>query len=123
MTMSGDNNETTVLTNQACPAIYRTHSLKADSERHSPSQTSQPCSSTSFSSTSLAHDGDSDGPDGPDGGFWAWIVVLGSFMANGIIFGVINCYGVLFEEVQRTYASGESATFLTCKYLTGCDLT
>lgn len=33
-----------------------------------------------------------------DGGSRAWVVMLGSFFCNGILFGVINSYGVLYNE-------------------------
>lgn len=33
-----------------------------------------------------------------DGGSRAWLVMLGSFFCNGILFGVINSYGVLYTE-------------------------
>lgn len=33
-----------------------------------------------------------------DGGSRAWAVMLGSFFCNGILFGVINSYGVLYSE-------------------------
>lgn len=52
----------------------------------------------------------------PDGGIRAWMVMLGSFFCNGILFGVINSYGVLYAEfhdnLQRqnvTDASGKAA--------------
>ena len=52
--------------------------------------------------------------EGPDGGFLAWIIVLGSFLANGIIFGVINCFGVMFESIQIEFANNKpDAKFLT----------
>lgn len=34
----------------------------------------------------------------PDGGSRAWLVMVGSFFCNGILFGVINSYGVLQTE-------------------------
>lgn len=37
----------------------------------------------------------------PDGGSRAWLVMLGSFFCNGIIFGVINSYGVIFKELYE----------------------
>src|SRR5205807_309281 len=40
-----------------------------------------------------------------DSGFWAWIVVLGSFLTNGIIFSIINSYGILFETIQQHFKS------------------
>lgn len=36
----------------------------------------------------------------PDGGTRAWLVLVGSFFCNGILFGVINSYGVLYTEIQ-----------------------
>ena len=52
-----------------------------------------------------------------DGGFWAWIVVLGAFLTNGIIFGVINCFGVIFKQIQDKFSTdGDTSSFLTCKY-------
>ncbi|VEN45309.1 unnamed protein product [Callosobruchus maculatus] len=55
--------------------------------------------------------------EGPaDGGSRAWAVMLGSFFCNGILFGVINSYGVLYKEfvdnLQKnnvTNASGKAA--------------
>ncbi|XP_023012272.1 monocarboxylate transporter 10-like protein kar [Leptinotarsa decemlineata] len=51
-----------------------------------------------------------------DGGSRAWIVMLGSFFCNGILFGVINSYGVIYSELhddlQRrnvTNAAGKAA--------------
>lgn len=52
-----------------------------------------------------------------DGGFWAWIVVLGAFLTNGIIFGVINCFGVIFKQIQENFSTdGDTSSFLTCKF-------
>lgn len=36
----------------------------------------------------------------PDGGSRAWLVMVGSFFCNGIIFGVINSYGVIFKKLN-----------------------
>lgn len=35
----------------------------------------------------------------PDGGTRAWLVMVASFFCNGILFGVINSYGVIYEEL------------------------
>lgn len=55
-----------------------------------------------------------------DGGSRAWAVMLGSFFCNGILFGVINSYGVLYTEfhdnLQRknvTNAAGKAGNFCT----------
>ena len=36
----------------------------------------------------------------PDGGCWAWLVLLGCFLVNGIIFGIINTFGILFVQLK-----------------------
>lgn len=36
-----------------------------------------------------------------DGGARAWLVMLGSFFCNGILFGVINSYGVLYTSIHQ----------------------
>lgn len=54
-----------------------------------------------------------------DGGSRAWVVMLGSFFCNGILFGVVNSYGVLYSEfhdnLQRrnvSNAAGKAGNFL-----------
>lgn len=53
----------------------------------------------------------------PDGGLHAWIIVLASFLTNGIIFGIHNCYGILYvrlkDEMERTGVS--DAATKACK--------
>lgn len=36
-----------------------------------------------------------------DGGLRAWLIVLSSFMCNGLIFGVINSYSLVYVELQK----------------------
>eukprot|EP00092_Neocalanus_flemingeri_P032266 GFUD01035077.1.p1 GENE.GFUD01035077.1~~GFUD01035077.1.p1 ORF type:complete len:470 (+),score=60.91 GFUD01035077.1:250-1659(+) len=36
----------------------------------------------------------------PDGGFWAWLVMGSCFLANGIVFGIINTFGILFVKLK-----------------------
>lgn len=36
----------------------------------------------------------------PDGGFRAYTVIIGSFLTNGILFGVINSYSVIHEVLK-----------------------
>ncbi|XP_046650713.1 monocarboxylate transporter 10-like [Daphnia pulicaria] len=42
----------------------------------------------------------------PDGGLHAWFIVFASFLTNGIIFGIHNCYGIIYlrlrMELERT---------------------
>ena len=56
-------------------------------------------------------------PDVPDGGIHAWIIVVASFLTNGIIFGIHNCYGILYiwlkEELERSGVS--DAATKSCK--------
>lgn len=37
----------------------------------------------------------------PDGGLLAWVVVIASFLTNGIIFGIHNCYGILYVQLKK----------------------
>merc|ERR1712192_309312 len=37
----------------------------------------------------------------PDGGAWAWLVMSACFLVNGIIFGIINTFGILFVELKK----------------------
>ncbi|XP_059619739.1 monocarboxylate transporter 10 isoform X2 [Phlebotomus argentipes] len=37
----------------------------------------------------------------PDGGTRAWLIVISSFFCNGIIFGVINTYSVIYLRLQE----------------------
>jgi len=37
----------------------------------------------------------------PDGGFWAWLVMISCFLVNGIIFGIINTFGILFVQLKK----------------------
>lgn len=36
----------------------------------------------------------------PDGGFRAWVVMICCFLVNGIIFGIINTFGILFVRLK-----------------------
>ena len=52
----------------------------------------------------------------PDGG-WGWVVCFASFWTNGCIFGILNCYGVMFMEVLTEFGrEGQDNNFLACKY-------
>ncbi|XP_059084168.1 monocarboxylate transporter 10-like isoform X2 [Tigriopus californicus] len=45
----------------------------------------------------------------PDGGFWAWLVLIASFLTNGIIFGTINSFGVIFVYLCEQYHDDKAA--------------
>ena len=54
----------------------------------------------------------------PDGGLHAWIIVLASFLTNGIIFGIHNCYGILYLRLKNELEQsgvGDAAT-KACKF-------
>lgn len=36
----------------------------------------------------------------PDGGARAWLVMISAFLCNGILFGVINTYSVIYMKLQ-----------------------
>ncbi|XP_034829296.1 monocarboxylate transporter 10 [Maniola hyperantus] len=37
----------------------------------------------------------------PDGGFRAYTIILGSFLTNGLVFGIINSYSVIYIVLQK----------------------
>jgi hypothetical protein len=53
----------------------------------------------------------------PDGGLHAWFIVFASFLTNGIIFGIHNCYGIIYlrlrMELERTGVA--DAALKACK--------
>lgn len=53
----------------------------------------------------------------PDGGY-GWLVMVAAFFCNGILFGIINTYSVIYLSLQRqltelgdTEASGKAGEF------------
>ncbi|KAL0116712.1 hypothetical protein PUN28_009964 [Cardiocondyla obscurior] len=40
-----------------------------------------------------------DGP--PDGGLRAWMIMIGSFTINGVLFSIINTYSLIYPELQK----------------------
>uniref|UniRef100_A0A0P5MMK7 Monocarboxylate transporter n=1 Tax=Daphnia magna TaxID=35525 RepID=A0A0P5MMK7_9CRUS len=36
----------------------------------------------------------------PDGGLHAWFIVFASFLTNGIVFGIHNCYGIIYLRLK-----------------------
>ncbi|CAH0586917.1 unnamed protein product [Chrysodeixis includens] len=40
-------------------------------------------------------------PKPPDGGLMAWMIVLASFLVNGILFGVINSYSIIYTVFEK----------------------
>ncbi|KAM3958938.1 monocarboxylate transporter 10-like protein kar [Aphomia sociella] len=43
----------------------------------------------------------------PDGGFRAYAVMVGSFLTNGLLFGVMNCYSVIYTELVKLLQAEE----------------
>ncbi|XP_026498623.2 monocarboxylate transporter 10 [Vanessa tameamea] len=39
--------------------------------------------------------------DPPDGGIRAYMIIVGSFLTNGLVFGVINSYSVIYTVLQK----------------------
>lgn len=37
----------------------------------------------------------------PDGGLRAWTILVSAFLCNGIIFGIINTYSVVYLKLQE----------------------
>lgn len=55
----------------------------------------------------------------PDGGFYAFVVMISSFICNGIIFGIINNYSPIFLKLQEKLvaAKDEEATSKAGQYV------
>lgn len=53
----------------------------------------------------------------PDGGFHAYLVMICAFMCNGILFGIINTYSVIYLSLQRQLkdSGDELASSKACK--------
>ncbi|XP_040076114.3 monocarboxylate transporter 10 [Ixodes scapularis] len=49
----------------------------------------------------------------PSDGGWGWLVCLASFWVHGAVFGLINCFGVLYPEIYRLTEDDERASFHT----------
>jgi len=43
----------------------------------------------------------------PDGGTRAWLIMVFSFLCNGVIFGIINSSGVLFAYIKENFQGNE----------------
>jgi hypothetical protein len=54
----------------------------------------------------------------PDGGLHAWFIVFASFLTNGIVFGIHNCYGIIYLRlrVQLEQAGVSEAALKACKF-------
>ncbi|KYN03577.1 PREDICTED: monocarboxylate transporter 10 isoform X1 [Cyphomyrmex costatus] len=45
----------------------------------------------------------------PDGGLRAWMIMIGSFTINGVLFSIINTYSLIYQELQkRLIEAGET---------------
>ncbi|XP_015597633.1 monocarboxylate transporter 10 isoform X2 [Cephus cinctus] len=52
---------------------------------------------------------DREGSEPPDGGVRAWMIMVGSFVINGVLFSVINTYSLIYIELrQRLIDAGET---------------
>ena len=51
--------------------------------------------------------------DPPDGGWKAWLVVVCSFIVNGVVFSIINTFGIIFVKLKENLeeAGVEDAAF------------
>lgn len=52
----------------------------------------------------------------PDGGWRAYTVVFSSFLCNGLIFGFVNTYSVLYVRIRDTFIQSgvENASSKAC---------
>lgn len=53
----------------------------------------------------------------PDGGLHAWFIVFASFLTNGIVFGIHNCYGIIYLRLKThlEQAGVNEAALKACK--------
>ena len=62
------------------------------------------------------NDSPAAGYEPPDGG-WGWVVCLASFWTNGTLFGILNCFGILYKKMLVDFSDGsKEMAFKTCKY-------
>jgi len=53
--------------------------------------------------------------DPPDGGWKAWLVMVCSFVVNGIVFSIINTFGILFVKLKENLeAEGDKDAAFKC---------
>lgn len=54
----------------------------------------------------------------PDGGSRAYLVMISAFLCNGILFGIINTYSVIYLSLQRQLkeSGDEAASSKACKF-------
>lgn len=60
----------------------------------------------------------------PDGGLRAWMIMIGSFMINGVLFSIINTYSLIYPELQKRLTeageaevSSKAGTIFSRKYI------
>lgn len=55
----------------------------------------------------------------PDGTFRGYLVMICAFMCNGILFGIINTYSVIYMSLQRQLkeSGDELASSKACEYI------
>lgn len=53
----------------------------------------------------------------PDGGARAYLVMISAFLCNGILFGIINTYSVIYLSLQKQLkdSGDEAASSKACK--------
>lgn len=54
-----------------------------------------------------------------DGGVWAWVVVLASFLCNMVIDGLAYSFGVLMEPLQKEFEAGAGSVSFVGSILAG----
>jgi len=47
----------------------------------------------------------------PDGG-WGWVVCFASLWANGVVFGIINTFGIVYVQMREHYAKNDPGVSL-----------
>lgn len=52
----------------------------------------------------------------PDGG-WGWVVCFSSMLINGIVFGIVNSFGIIYVRMVKEHEHNvPNIGFKTCEY-------
>lgn len=88
-----------------CPTVVGTTIVTSPIKTLPNNRSSYKVTNTNFDDQ-VQHNRNSNEP--PDGGARAWLVVISAFLCNGILFGVINTYGIIYLTLQeRLMAHGD----------------
>ncbi|XP_020295253.1 monocarboxylate transporter 10 isoform X2 [Pseudomyrmex gracilis] len=108
---SSDSSEGNPLLGESSASVTIDASIGKPWKMHKPENavTVQMMDGTNSLCRKRPNDNENDGPcestdangGPPDGGFRAWMIMIGSFTINGLIFSIINTYSLIYPELQK----------------------